>query len=53
VYFNVEDTDATVAKAQELGGAVMAPAFDAGEVGRIAVLADPQGGVFAVITPGA
>jgi predicted enzyme related to lactoylglutathione lyase len=50
VYFNVEDADATVAKAEELGGSVMNPAFDAGDVGRIAVLADPQGAVFAVIT---
>ncbi len=28
VYFAVADTDATVAKAEELGGAVIAPAFD-------------------------
>jgi predicted enzyme related to lactoylglutathione lyase len=51
VYFSVEDADATVAKAQELGGQVMNPAFDAEGVGRIAVLADPQGAVFSVITP--
>ena len=29
VYFAVEDADATVASAEELGGSVMAPAFDA------------------------
>ena len=46
VYFNVEDVDATVEKATGLGGAVIAPAFDVPGVGRMAVLADPQGGMF-------
>jgi predicted enzyme related to lactoylglutathione lyase len=50
-YFAVDDTDATVARAEELGGAVAAPAFDVPGVGRMAVLADPQGAVFAVIQP--
>lgn len=48
-YFNVEDTDAAVAKAKELGATVAAPAFDAEGVGRIAVLTDPQGATFALI----
>jgi uncharacterized protein len=48
VYFAVDDADATVAKAEELGGSVMAPAFDT-PVGRIAVLNDAQGAVFSVI----
>ncbi len=54
-YFAVRDTDKTVAKATELGGAVMAPAMDI-EQGRFAVLADPFGATFAVIkmaAPGA
>jgi predicted enzyme related to lactoylglutathione lyase len=46
VYFNVEDVDATVARTQELGGTVVAPAFDVPGVGRMAVLADPQGAMF-------
>ena len=46
IYFNVEDVDATVAKAVELGGQVVAPAFDVEGVGRMAVLADPQGAMF-------
>ena len=46
VYFNVDDVDATVAKAGELGGQVVAPAFDVPGVGRMAVLADPQGAMF-------
>lgn len=49
VYFAVADTDETVARAEQLGGSVMAPAFDAPGVGRIAVLADPQGAAFSVI----
>jgi predicted enzyme related to lactoylglutathione lyase len=46
VYFNVEDVDATVAKAVELGGQVVAPGFDVPDVGRMAVLSDPQGAMF-------
>jgi predicted enzyme related to lactoylglutathione lyase len=48
VYFAVDDTDATVAKAQELGGSVRMPPMDV-PVGRFSVLADPQGATFAVI----
>jgi predicted enzyme related to lactoylglutathione lyase len=46
IYFNVEDVDAAVAKTVELGGQVVAPAFDVEGVGRMAVLADPQGAMF-------
>jgi len=46
VYFNVESVDETVAKATELGGRVVAPAFDVPTVGRLAILADPQGAMF-------
>jgi hypothetical protein len=48
-YFAVADTDATVAKATELGGSVIAPPFDM-PYGRMAVVADDQGAVFAVMT---
>jgi uncharacterized protein len=48
-YFAVEDCDASVARAQSLGGNVFAPPFDVPNVGRMAVLADPQGAPFAVI----
>ncbi len=48
VYFAVADTDATVAKAQELGGAVFMGPTDI-EPGRFAVLADNQGVVFNVL----
>jgi predicted enzyme related to lactoylglutathione lyase len=48
VYFAVEDTDAAVAKAQQLGGQTMMAAMDS-PAGRFAVVNDPQGAVFAVI----
>jgi predicted enzyme related to lactoylglutathione lyase len=48
VYFAVADTDATVAKAQELGGALFMGPTDI-EPGRFAVLADPVGAVFNVL----
>ena len=49
VYFAVDDTDATVAKARELGGAVAVEPMDIPDVGRFAVLTDPHGSAFAVI----
>jgi predicted enzyme related to lactoylglutathione lyase len=48
-YFQVNDADATAAKATELGGRVMTGPTDIPNVGRFAVVADPQGAVFAVI----
>jgi hypothetical protein len=48
VYFAVEDTEAAVAKAQQLGGRVMMPPMDT-PAGKFAVLADPTGAAFAVI----
>ncbi|MEU1039249.1 VOC family protein [Streptomyces sp. NPDC005551] len=48
-YFEVTDTDAVVARAQELGGEVRTPATDMAGVGRMAKLADPYGARFAVI----
>lgn len=48
IYFAVEDTDAAVAKAVELGGGAVMPGMDT-PAGRLAVLQDPQGAVFAVI----
>lgn len=50
-YVRVEDADATAAAAVEAGGQVCQAAFDVPEVGRIAVLQDPAGAVFAVIAP--
>ena len=48
-YFAVADTDDTAAKAKKAGGAMMMEPMDIPNVGRFAVIADPQGAVFAVI----
>jgi predicted enzyme related to lactoylglutathione lyase len=49
VYFAVDDCDAKVKKATELGAQVMKPADDIPGVGRFAILIDPQGAAFAII----
>jgi uncharacterized protein len=51
VYFAVEDADATVSEATERGGEAAVGPFDIDEVGRIAVIKDPWGAIFAVIQP--
>jgi predicted enzyme related to lactoylglutathione lyase len=47
-YFHVADCKASAAKAAQLGAKVMMPAELMKDVGTIAVLADPQGAVFAL-----
>src|SRR5205085_9722746 len=42
-YVEVPDVDATIAQATKLGGAVIVPAQTVDQVGRFAVLRDPQG----------
>jgi uncharacterized protein len=49
IYFNVEDVDESVAKAEGLGAKPVAPAMDVPGVGRMAMLADPQGATFWVM----
>ncbi|MCW2870283.1 VOC family protein [Actinacidiphila oryziradicis] len=53
VNFAVDDTDSTVDALVRAGGSVMAPPFDMEKVGRMAVVQDPQGAVFAVVAVGA
>jgi predicted enzyme related to lactoylglutathione lyase len=50
-YVAVEDPDATAARAAELGGSILAEPMDVPDVGRIAVLRDPQGATFGIIRP--
>jgi uncharacterized protein len=52
VYFAVDDTDATLAKATKLGGAIVVPAVDT-PYGRLAAATDPTGARFSVVGPGA
>lgn len=48
VYVYTDDVDATLAKAQSLGGNIIVPAMNAGDHGRLAFLADPTGAVVAL-----
>jgi uncharacterized protein len=50
-YLTTPDVDATVKKAKSLGANVYVEPETIPEVGRFAVMADPQGAVFAVMTP--
>src|SRR5919201_1576146 len=50
-YVAVDDPDATVAKAKELGAAALMEPMDVPTVGRIAVLRAPQGATFGIIKP--
>jgi predicted enzyme related to lactoylglutathione lyase len=45
----VDDSDRTVSKASGMGAKVMMPPTDIPNVGRFAILNDPQGADFAVI----
>jgi hypothetical protein len=49
-YIDVPDADATIEQATKLGATLLVPAQTIDQVGRFAVLQDPQGAVFAVIT---
>jgi predicted enzyme related to lactoylglutathione lyase len=49
VYFSVVDCDAAAAAAEKLGGSVLSPPADIPNVGRFALLADPQGATFSVL----
>ncbi len=48
-YVGVDDVDATFEKAKTLGGAVHVPPSDIPDVGRFALLADPQGAPFYIM----
>jgi uncharacterized protein len=49
VYFDVDDTDATAKTARDNGATIMVEPTDIPEVGRFAVITDPQGATFGVI----
>jgi hypothetical protein len=51
VYIAVASADQAVSKAAQLGGTVLAPAFDVMEIGRMAVIQDPTGAIFSVWQP--
>jgi predicted enzyme related to lactoylglutathione lyase len=51
IYIATPDVDATVADAESLGGKVVKEPTDIPNMGRFAVMTDPQGATFAVYTP--
>jgi predicted enzyme related to lactoylglutathione lyase len=50
-YVNVGDVDATIGRAKKHGARIVAPPNDIPNIGRFGVLADPLGGVLAVMKP--
>jgi predicted enzyme related to lactoylglutathione lyase len=50
-YVSVESADASAERAEELGATVHAPPFDVMDVGRMAVIQDPQGAFFMLWEP--
>jgi hypothetical protein len=51
-YFQVVDCNASTEKAKQLGAHIAVPPMDIPNTGRFSVIADPQGAMFAVFTPG-
>jgi predicted enzyme related to lactoylglutathione lyase len=49
-YVTVDDVDATAKQAEQLGGKITLEPRDIPEVGRFAVLQDPQGAAICIIT---
>jgi predicted enzyme related to lactoylglutathione lyase len=51
IYFAAQSSDDSAAKVSELGGTVAVPPSDIPDMGRFAVVTDPQGAAFAFFTP--
>jgi len=49
-YVTVDDVDRQADRAEQLGGRVIMPARDIPDVGRFAVISDPQGAMLTLIT---
>jgi uncharacterized protein len=50
VYVTVDDVDTSVKLVEELGGQVKVPPMDIPDVGRFAVIQDPQGATLSIIS---
>jgi predicted enzyme related to lactoylglutathione lyase len=48
-YIEVDDTDTTIERAKQLGGSLIMGPKTVEQVGRFAILADPQGAMFAIM----
>ena len=42
-YISVENLDATILKAQNIGATIIVPAMQVGNMGRLAIVVDPTG----------
>lgn len=51
LYVSSDNADESTARATQLGGKVLAPAFDVFDFGRMAVLQDPTGATFSIWQP--
>jgi predicted enzyme related to lactoylglutathione lyase len=51
IYLQVADCDAAATKAKSLGGNLYMPPMKVEDIGRMAVMADPQGAAFAIFEP--
>lgn len=49
-YVTVDDVDQQIERAEQLGGKLIMPPRDIPDVGRFAVIADPQGAMLTMIT---
>jgi len=50
-YVTVSDVDALLVQVEKLGGKIFVPAQNIPDVGRFAVIQDPQGAVLSLISP--
>ena len=50
-YVSVADVDQTVSSIEQAGGKTLMPAFDIPNIGRVAMITDPQGAPFYVMKP--
>jgi len=51
VYFSVENADATIEQVKKHGGKLAVPPMEVPNVGRFALLEDPQAAMFAILQP--
>lgn len=51
-YFSTSDIDATIARAAELGATSLMPVMDVMDLGRMAMVNDPEGATFGLWQPG-
>ncbi len=50
VYFTVDDVDTSAKLVEELGGQIKLPPMDIPDVGRFALIQDPQGAILSIIS---